>query len=103
MLVPFNAGGEANEPMARIAKAAMESGLSLMVHWNVMMGAPPLRPYEDRYLLLPPPRCFRFFFAPTATTPISDSSGDVKSHKTSNSISYKQQKSKKREFSFLVR
>ena len=42
MLVPFNAGGEANEPMARIAKAAMESGLSLMVHWNVMMGAPPL-------------------------------------------------------------
>src|SRR5438093_2059021 len=41
-LVPFNAGGEAAEPVARLAKAAMERGLYLFVHWNVVMIAPPL-------------------------------------------------------------
>ena len=41
-LVPFNAGGEAAAPVARIAKAAMERGLYLFVHWNVVMITPPL-------------------------------------------------------------
>jgi len=41
-LVPFNAGGEAAAPVARMAKAAMERGLYLFVHWNVVIVAPPL-------------------------------------------------------------
>ena len=41
-LVPFNAGGEAAAPMARMAKAALEKGLYLMTHWNVVMICPPL-------------------------------------------------------------
>src|SRR5206468_13021905 len=41
-LVPFNAGGEAAAPVTRLAKAAMERGLYLFVHWNVVMIAPPL-------------------------------------------------------------
>jgi taurine--2-oxoglutarate transaminase len=41
-LVPFNAAGEANAPMARLAKAALDAGLYLFVHWNVIMIAPPL-------------------------------------------------------------
>jgi len=41
-LVPFNAAGEAGAPMAKLAKAAMESGLYLMTHWNVIVVAPPL-------------------------------------------------------------
>ena len=41
-LVPYNAGGEAAAPVARMAKAAMERGLYLFVHWNVVMVAPPL-------------------------------------------------------------
>jgi len=41
-LVPFNAGGEANLPMARIGKAALERGLFLMLHFNVVMICPPL-------------------------------------------------------------
>jgi taurine--2-oxoglutarate transaminase len=41
-LVPFNAAGEAAAPMTRVAKAAMERGLSLMTHWNVVMICPPL-------------------------------------------------------------
>ncbi len=41
-LVPFNAGGEAAEPITRLSKAAMEAGLYLFVHWNVIMVAPPL-------------------------------------------------------------
>jgi taurine--2-oxoglutarate transaminase len=40
--VPFNAAGEAAAPMTRVAKAAMERGLSLMTHWNVIMICPPL-------------------------------------------------------------
>ena len=42
MLVPYNAGGEAAEPVMRLSKAAMERGLYLFVHWNVVMIAPPL-------------------------------------------------------------
>ena len=41
-LVPFNAGGEAAAPVVRLTKAAMERGLYLFVHWNVVMIAPPL-------------------------------------------------------------
>ena len=42
MLVPFNASGEAAAPVARLAKAALERGLYLMTHWNVVMVVPPL-------------------------------------------------------------
>ena len=42
MLVPFNASGDAAAPIARLTKAAMERGLYLFVHWNVIMIAPPL-------------------------------------------------------------
>ena len=41
-LVPFNAGGEAAAPVARLQKAALEPGLYLMTHWNVVMVCPPL-------------------------------------------------------------
>ena len=41
-LVPFNASGEAFAPVARLAKAALDSGLYLMTHWNVIMVVPPL-------------------------------------------------------------
>jgi len=41
-LVPFNASGEAFAPMAKVAKAALERGLYLMTHWNVVMVCPPL-------------------------------------------------------------
>jgi taurine--2-oxoglutarate transaminase len=41
-LVPFNATGEAFAPVARVAKAALERGLYLMTHWNVVIVAPPL-------------------------------------------------------------
>lgn len=41
-LVPFNATGEAFAPVARMAKAALERGLYLMTHWNVVIVAPPL-------------------------------------------------------------
>jgi len=41
-LVPFNAGGEAAIPVTRLAKAALDRGLYLFVHWNVVMLAPPL-------------------------------------------------------------
>ena len=42
MLVPFNAAGEAAAPVARMAKAALERGLYLMTHWNVVLVVPPL-------------------------------------------------------------
>jgi taurine--2-oxoglutarate transaminase len=42
MLVPYNAAGEAAAPVARLTKAALERGLYLFVHWNVIMIAPPL-------------------------------------------------------------
>jgi len=41
-LVPFNAGGEAAAPMLALTKAAMERGLYLFVHWNVIAIVPPL-------------------------------------------------------------
>jgi taurine--2-oxoglutarate transaminase len=41
-LVPFNATGEAFAPVARVARAALERGLYLMTHWNVIMVVPPL-------------------------------------------------------------
>jgi taurine---2-oxoglutarate transaminase len=41
-LVPFNATGEAFAPVARVAKAALDRGLYLMTHWNVLMVVPPL-------------------------------------------------------------
>src|SRR5437870_5348184 len=41
-LVPFNASGEAMAPVAALAKAALERGLYLMTHWNVIMIVPPL-------------------------------------------------------------
>ena len=40
--MPFNAGGEAAAPVARLAKAALDRGLYLMTHWNVIMVCPPL-------------------------------------------------------------
>jgi len=42
MLVPFNASGEAAAPVARLVKAALDRGLYLMAHWNVIMVVPPL-------------------------------------------------------------
>ena len=41
-LVPFNGTGEAAAPIMRVAKAALDRGLYLMVHWNVVMVCPPL-------------------------------------------------------------
>jgi len=41
-LVPFNAGGEALEPMTRLYKACLERGLYPFVHWNVFAITPPL-------------------------------------------------------------
>ncbi|MEX1357425.1 MAG: aminotransferase class III-fold pyridoxal phosphate-dependent enzyme [Gaiellaceae bacterium] len=41
-LVPFNATGEAAAPVGRVGKAALERGLYLMTHWNVVMVCPPL-------------------------------------------------------------
>ncbi len=41
-LVPFNGSGDAAAPVARLAKAALERGLYLMTHWNVLMVCPPL-------------------------------------------------------------
>ena len=46
-LVPFNASGEAAAPVARLAKAALERGLYLMTHWNVIMICPPLTITHD--------------------------------------------------------
>jgi taurine---2-oxoglutarate transaminase len=42
MLVPYNASGEAAAPVTQLAKAALERGLYLMTHWNVIMVVPPL-------------------------------------------------------------
>jgi taurine--2-oxoglutarate transaminase len=41
-LVPFNGSGEAADPVARLSKAALDRGLYLMTHWNVIMICPPL-------------------------------------------------------------
>src|SRR3954452_8369337 len=45
--LPFNAAGEAAAPVGRIAKAALERGLYLMTHWNVIMVCPPLTITRD--------------------------------------------------------
>jgi taurine--2-oxoglutarate transaminase len=45
--VPFNATGEAFAPVARLAKAALDRGLYLMTHWNVVMVCPPLTITRD--------------------------------------------------------
>ena len=41
-LVPFNAAAEAAAPILRLTKAALERGLYLFVHWNVVVVCPPL-------------------------------------------------------------
>jgi taurine--2-oxoglutarate transaminase len=41
-LVPFNAGGDAATPVTRLTKAALDAGLYLFVHWNVVVVCPPL-------------------------------------------------------------
>jgi len=41
-LVPFNATGADAGPVAAVAKRALERGLYLMTHWNVVMCCPPL-------------------------------------------------------------
>jgi taurine--2-oxoglutarate transaminase len=46
-LVPFNATGQAFAPVARLAKAALDRGLYLMTHWNVIMVCPPLTITRD--------------------------------------------------------
>jgi taurine--2-oxoglutarate transaminase len=46
-LVPFNGSGEAAAPVTRLAKAALERGLYLMSHWNVIMICPPLTITRD--------------------------------------------------------
>jgi taurine--2-oxoglutarate transaminase len=48
-LVPFNGSGEAALPVARMAKAALERGLYLMTHWNVVMVCPPLTVTRDEF------------------------------------------------------
>jgi taurine--2-oxoglutarate transaminase len=46
-LVPFNASGEQASPMARIVEAALERGLYVFSHWNVLVVAPPLTISRD--------------------------------------------------------
>ena len=46
-LVPFNAAGEDAAPDDETGKAALEAGLYLFVHWNVIMVAPPLTITRD--------------------------------------------------------
>jgi len=46
-LVPFNATGEAMAPVNRLARAALDRGLYLMTHWNVVMVCPPLTITRD--------------------------------------------------------
>jgi taurine--2-oxoglutarate transaminase len=41
-LVPFNGAGEAAKPVAALMSRALERGLYLMTHWNVVMLCPPL-------------------------------------------------------------
>jgi taurine---2-oxoglutarate transaminase len=45
--VPFNASGESFAPMAKIARTALDRGLYLMTHWNVIIVAPPLTITRD--------------------------------------------------------
>ena len=41
-LVPFNPTGQELAPVARMAKAALDNGLYLMIRWNMVMVCPPL-------------------------------------------------------------
>jgi taurine--2-oxoglutarate transaminase len=41
-LVPFNGSGEAAKPIAAVGRRALERGLYLMTHWNMVMVVPPL-------------------------------------------------------------
>ena len=41
-LVPYAAAGEAAQPMAALRRAAMDRGLHLYVHGNLLIVAPPL-------------------------------------------------------------
>jgi taurine--2-oxoglutarate transaminase len=42
MMAPFNASPAQMGPMGDLGRAAMERGLSLLIHWNVVVIAPPL-------------------------------------------------------------
>jgi taurine--2-oxoglutarate transaminase len=46
-LVPFNGTGDAAKPIAAVMKRALDSGLYLMTHWNVVMCCPPLTITRD--------------------------------------------------------
>jgi len=46
-LVPFNATGEDAKPMGAVMKRALDRGLYLMTHWNVVMCCPPLTITRD--------------------------------------------------------
>jgi len=46
-LVPFNGSGEDAAPVSRLSKAALERGLYLMTHWNMIMVCPPLTITRD--------------------------------------------------------
>ena len=50
MLAPFNASAAQMGAVGELGKAAMQRGLSLMIHWNVIAVAPPLiiTPQEAR-------------------------------------------------------
>ncbi len=41
-LVPYNGSGEDAKPMGAVMKRALDRGLYLMTHWNVVMCCPPL-------------------------------------------------------------
>jgi taurine--2-oxoglutarate transaminase len=45
--VPFNGSGDAAAPMTQLAKRALDRGLYLMTHWNVIMVVPPLTITRD--------------------------------------------------------
>jgi taurine--2-oxoglutarate transaminase len=46
-LVPFNGAGEDAKPIAAVMKRALERGLYLMTHWNIVMCCPPLTITRD--------------------------------------------------------
>ena len=46
-LVPFNAAGADAKPIGAVSKRALDRGLYLMTHWNVVMGCPPLTITRD--------------------------------------------------------
>ena len=44
---PFLQSGDAAKPMAAVMKRALDRGLYLMTHWNVVMCCPPLTITRD--------------------------------------------------------